>query len=129
MSNESPIINTNASTSAGKQTQEQEQIKKVMESKLKLSFEYYKPIESINFIIEDIKLKSGKTPEKIACGEISGNKVYGLALNNQIVSPIGWIESKIQNKTQNKIELETQSDSNNVEYELVDFRTLRVEKK
>lgn len=96
---------------------ENNEIKKVLASELKINCEYLKTNESINFIIEDIIRKYGKNPEKIACGEINGNKVNALMINNQIVSPIGWIEN------------ENIMDSNNEKvYELIDFRNIKVEK-
>lgn len=99
-------------------SKEHEDIKKVLDCKLKLNFEYYKPIESIHYLIDDLKIKYGLEPEKKACGEINGNKVYGLTLNDDIASPIGWIEKKI-----------CMNDSEeNIEYELIDFRNLKIEK-
>lgn len=91
-------------------------IKKLLECKLKLNLEYYSVEESINFIIKDLADKYGKTPEKNVCGKIGINNVWALMLNGQIISPIGWIE-KLPNSTDNEIN-----------YELIDFRKIKIEK-
>jgi len=115
------------------------EITKILECKLKLDFTYFKPTESLNYIIDDIIARIGKTPEKKVCGEINGNKFYGLTINNEIISPIGWIEkeniknSDIEEVTQN-IELNEKykniinCNSNSVEFELIDLRTIKIEK-
>lgn len=72
-----------------------DEVKNVLDCKLKLDFTYFKPIESINFIIEDLISKYEKIPEQIACGEINGNKVYALMMDGQIASPIGWMKKSI----------------------------------
>lgn len=87
--------------------------KKILNSKLKLDLEIYKPIDSINYIINDLTNKYGKKPEKIICGEINTNKVWTLMLNNEIISSIGWIEKNINDE---------------IEYELIDFRKIKIEK-
>lgn len=96
--------------------------KKILECELKLDFTYYKPSESINCMIENLTIQYGTKPEKIVCGEINGNKVFALWLNKKIISPIGWIE-KYNN-------IKTESDENiqeNLDYELIDFRNIKVE--
>lgn len=94
------------------------EVKKVINCELKLDFTFFKPIESINFIIEDLTKQYGKEPEKIICGEANGSKVNALMIDGQIISPIGWIEKKIFNSNSN---LE-------IDYELIDFRTIKIEK-
>ena len=106
--------------------EEYEKIKKVLECQLKLDFTYFKAHESINFIIQDLANKYGKYPEKIACGEINEKRVYALMINGEIVSPIGWIEKTNENivedsKLNEKKEIE-------IDYELVDFRKIKIEK-
>jgi hypothetical protein len=135
-----------------------DQVKKVLDCELKLDFTYFKPMESIDFIINDLTKQYGKEPEKIICGEANGNKVYGLMISGQIVSPIGWMEKKIKlnhnNKrvqTESNFESELELDMENneyseknknitnitndkiefeydYEYELIDFRTIKIEK-
>jgi hypothetical protein len=110
-----------------------EKIKKLLECKLKLDFTYFKPYESINFIIEDLTNKYQKTPEKIICGEINGKKIYALMINNEIVSPIGWIEKKFESDTPNKESYQDFISNNNdnstmIDYELIDFRKIKMEK-
>ena len=123
------------------------EVKKVLNSELKLDFTFFKPMESINFIIEDLTKQYSKEPEKVICGEANGNKVYALMIDGQIISPIGWME-----KTSNKkiIEIENIDEKNllenikqtininsnievevevEVELELIDFRTIKIEKK
>ena len=92
-----------------------EEIKKVLSSELKLDFTIMKPIDSINVIIDDLNKNYGKKPEKIVCGEINENKVYALVLDGEIKSPIGWIEKNQKN------------DNLDIEYELIDFRTIKIE--
>ena len=106
------------------------EIKKVLDCKLKLDFTYFKSIESINFIIEDLINKYGKKPEEIACGEINGNKVYGLVLEGQIASPIGWVKKNIKksNLTELEIDSEELSKLEQIEYELIDFRNIKIQK-
>ena len=106
------------------------EIKKVLDCKLKLDFTYLKSIESINFIIDDLINKYGKKPEEIACGEINGNKVYGLVLDGQIASPIGWVKKNINksNLTELEINLEESSKLEQIEYELIDFRNIKIQK-
>ena len=111
-----------------------EKIKKVLECKLKLDFTYFKPYESINYIIEDLTNKYGKNPEKITCGEINGKKINALMINNEIVSPIGWIEKNFEPDTFPSEESYQDFISNNndyltmIDYELVDFRKIKIEK-
>jgi len=118
-----------------------EEIKQVLESGLKLDFTYFKPMESINFIIEDLITKYGKRPEQIACGEINGNKVYALMLDGEIASPIGWMEKNINlsdsgescesdkliNMTTN-MTIDITNSKVDIDYELIDFRAIKVEK-
>lgn len=103
-----------------------DEVKKLLECKLKLELEYYKPVESIGCIIESLTTSYGKTPEKVVCGEINKNKVYSLMLDGEIVSPIGWIE-----KIPNELNLSNNKESNEkieIEYELIDFRKFKLEK-
>ena len=115
-----------------------DEVKKVLECKLKLDFTFFKPMESINFIIEDLANKYGTVPEKIACGEINGNKVWALMLGGEIVSPIGWMEKKII-IDKPKVELEAGMNSeldvvthgyqiDSTDYELIDFRKIKIER-
>ena len=60
---------------------------------------------SINTIIEELKTQYNKTPEKIICGKVNNFDVYGLIINDEIASPIGWFEK----------------DS---DYQLIDFRNI-----
>lgn len=122
-------------------TQGVEEIKKVLECRLKLDFSFYKPMESINFIINDLTNRHGTRPEKIACGEVNGNKVWALILGGEIVSPIGWIEKFISEEKKNT-KRETESDLDldivthgtqiesieSIEYELIDFRNVKMER-
>ena len=87
-----------------------ENIKNIIEAKIKYNFEYYKPKESINLIIDDLIKKHNEEPKDIICGEINQKKVHALVINNNIVSPIGWIEIE------------------NDDYELIDFRSISVKK-
>lgn len=96
-------------------------VKKLLECRLKLDFTFFKPMESVNFIIEDLVSKYGKKPEQIVCGEISGNKVFALMLNGEIASPIGWMEKNLK---KDSIQLEEFE----IDYELVDFRNIKIEK-
>jgi len=100
------------------QTKGVDEVKKLLNCELKLDFELYKPMDSINYIIEDLTKKYGKEPEKIICGEIGSNKVWALMIDGQIISPIGWME---KNK-------EIIDDSNEIECELVDFRKIKIER-
>jgi hypothetical protein len=109
------------------------EVKKLLDCSLKLDLEYYKSIESINYIIEDLTKIHGKKPEKIICGEINENKVYALSLNNEIISPIGWIEKPLYQSKIINIVNEQNYDSkkekeNDIEYELIDFRKIKMEK-
>ena len=112
-----------------------DEVKKVLACELKLIFSFYKPTESISFIIEDLTRKYNKVPEQIACGEINGNKVYGLKIDGQIASPIGWIEKKNTNffssnsNNNNSKEHELEQElKHELEYELIDFRTIKIER-
>ncbi len=106
------------------------EVKQVLEGKLKLDFAYFKPMESINFIIEDLIKQHGKTPEEIICGEINGKKVYALMLDGQIASPIGWMEknTSTQNTSMQTTSMQTLNSNVEIEYELIDFRTIKMEK-
>ena len=95
---------------------------KVINCELKLDFTFYKPIESINYIIEDLTNQYKKIPEKIICGEFNENKVYGLMIDGQIISPIGWMEKTNNNILNSNQQIEK-------DYELIDFRTIKIEKK
>lgn len=108
------------------------EVRKLLDCKLKLELELYRPLDSINYIIKDLTTKYGKEPEKIICGEIGINKVWALMIDGQIVSPIGWTEKLLQKK---KIELEFEQENINeaneisdIEYELIDFRSIKMEK-
>lgn len=102
------------------------EVKKLLECKLKLDFEYYNIRESIDFIINDLEIKYGKKPEKIICGEIETNKVWALMIDGQIVSPIGWIEKIINQKENGAICPEMTNST--IDYELVDFRKIKMER-
>lgn len=123
------------------------EVKKVLNCELKLDFTYFKPMESINFIIEDLTKKYNLVPEKVICGEANGNKVYALMVDGQIVSPIGWMEKKIEISNIKEIDSNSNpnpnittpytdtdtnnnnnNNNNNYEYELIDFRTIKIEK-
>ena len=101
------------------QTKGVDEVKKLLNCELKLDFELYKPMDSINYIIEDLRCKYNKDPEKIICGEIGINKVWALMIDGQIVSPIGWMETnkEIYGNVNDKIECE-----------LVDFRKIKIER-
>jgi hypothetical protein len=60
---------------------------------------------SINTIIEELKNQYNKVPEKIICGKVNNFDVYGLIINDEIASPIGWFEK----------------DS---DYQIIDFRNI-----
>lgn len=107
-------------------TKGSDEVKKLLECKLKLDLEYYNVQESIDFIIDDLTVKYGKKPEKIICGEVGTNKVWGLMVDNQIVSPIGWMEKMIDKDEQNI--QESTSKVYSVDYELIDFRNIKIEK-
>ena len=96
-----------------------DEIKKVPEAKVKLDISFYKPEESVNLLISTMTIQYGKTPEQILYGEINGNKVYALAINNQIISPIGWIkkESKIIKSSNPKISIEYDTNLSNTNTE------------
>lgn len=98
------------------QTQGVEEVKKLLGCELKLVLEMYKPMDSINYIISDLVNKYGREPEKVICGEIGINKVWSLMLDGQIISPIGWMEKH------------TNKEINPLDYELIDFRKLKIEK-
>lgn len=79
---------------------------KILRSEIKYDFVSVGGKESIEVIIEDLKKKYGKEPEKIVCGKLGDRDIYGLKLNGELSSPIGWIE------------IET-------EYQLIDFRMIK----
>ena len=106
------------------QTKGVEEVKKILNCELKLELELFKPMDSINFIIEDIKCKYGKNPQKIICGEIVNDKVYALTIDEQIVSPIGWIEKKCVLDNIN----ETNYINEKIECVLIDFRKIKMER-
>lgn len=109
-------------------TQGVDEVKKILECKLKLDFTFFKPMESINFIIEDLAGKYGKKPEQIVCGEINGNKVFALMLNGEIASPIGWMEKKLNSDLASE-QIQKENETNyEIDYELVDFRNIKIEK-
>lgn len=102
-----------------------DEVKKLLECKLKLDLEYYSVKESIDFIIQDLTNKHGKEPEKIICGEIDTNKVWGLMIDGQIASPIGWVEKNVEKN----IDIEKNTDiEKNINLELVDFRKISIER-
>lgn len=101
------------------QTKGVDEVKKLLNCELKLDFELYKSMDSINYIIGDLTNKYGKEPEKIICGEIGTNKVWALMIDGQIISPIGWIEK-------NKVIVD--NSDKQTECELVDFRKIKMEK-
>ncbi len=100
------------------QTKGADEVKKLLNCELKLDFELYRPMDSINYIIGDLTTKYGKEPEKVICGEIGTNKVWALMMDGQIISPIGWMEKNIEMSTTNK----------EIECELVDFRKIKIER-
>ena len=109
------------------------EVKKVLNCELKLDFTFFKPMESINFIIEDITKQYGKEPEKIICGEANGCKVYALMVDGQIISPIGWMKKTFNNKlventTENTDVISNSNPNVEIDYELIDFRTIKIEK-
>jgi hypothetical protein len=107
------------------QTKGVDEVKKLLECKLKLDLKYYSVEESIDFIIEDLTNKYGKNPEKIICGEIETNKVWALMVDGRIVSPIGWMEKIInQDNQDNQETTKVQS----INYELIDFRKIKMER-
>lgn len=112
------------------QTKGVEEVQKILECTLKLDLEYYSVCESIDFIIGDLTNQYGKKPEKIICGEISTNKVWALMIDNQIVSPIGWMEKIInqEDKQEENNEISSQTNTNLIDYELIDFRKIKMEK-
>lgn len=101
------------------------EVKKLLNCELKLDFTFYDPIESINFIIDDLIKIYGKEPEKIICGEINENKVYGLMIDGQIISHVGWIMKKYDNNL-NIVQCTNLNHENIVG--LIDFRTIKIEK-
>jgi hypothetical protein len=104
------------------QTQGVEEVKKLLGCELKLDLEMYKPMDSINYIINDLVNKYDREPEKVICGEIGKNKVWALMLDGQIISPIGWIEKYINQENKEKQETKM------IDYELIDFRKIKIEK-
>ena len=64
----------------------------ILKSLLKYDFVSVSGKESIDVIIQDLSNKYGKIPEKIICGKLADKDVYGLVLNGEIASPIGWVE-------------------------------------
>lgn len=105
------------------QIQGADEIKKILDCKLKLDLEYYTVEESIDFIINDLANKYGKKPEKNICGEVGTNKVWALMINGEIVSPIGWMEKQIDKNEQNE------QNEQNVQMELIDFRKVKMKNK
>ena len=99
-------------------TQGVQEIQKLLRCELKLDLEMYKPMDSINYIINDLVNKYNREPEKVICGEIGTNKVWALMLDGQIISPIGWMEKYINNENLEKT----------IDYELIDFRKIKIEK-
>lgn len=114
------------------QTKGVDEVKKLLECKLKLDIEYYSVKESIDFIIDDLTKKYGKKPEKIICGEVEANKVWALMIDGQIVSPIGWMEKTINQDNQNNPDNQNNQEQiyniNSIDYELIDFRKIKMEK-
>lgn len=101
------------------QTQGVQDVQKILRCELKLDLEMYKSTDSINYIINDLVNKYGREPEKVICGEVGSNKVRALMLDGQIISPIGWIEKYINQENQDK---------KTIDYELIDFRKIKIEK-
>lgn len=101
------------------QTKGVDEVKKILNCELKLDFELYKPIDSINYIFDDLTNKYGRKPEKVICGEIGSNKVWALMMDGQIISPIGWME---------KNKILTDNTTEEIDCELVDFRKIKIEK-
>ena len=116
---------TNENNKTDKTNSDDNEIKKVLNCELKLDFAFYKPMESINFIIGDLIKQYGTEPEQVICGEINGNKVYALMIKGQICSPIGWIKKQSNEKV---IELDENDKDLNMTIELIDFRTIKLEK-
>jgi len=111
------------------QTKGVDELKKLLDCKLKLDLEYYSVSESIDFIIDDLTNKYGKKPEKVICGEVGTNKVWALIIDGQIVSPIGWMEKIISNNNQNNRDNQEQTTQiKTIDYELIDFRKIKIEK-
>ena len=108
------------------QTKCVDEVKKLLECKLKLDLEYYTVKESIDFIINDLTNKYGKKPEKFICGEVEEKKVWALMIDGQIVSPIGWMEKIINQDNQEQIYNVNSVDS--IDYELIDFRKIKIER-
>ena len=109
---------THEETEKISQTKGIDEIKKILNCELKLDLEYYQPMDSINYIVEDLTQKYSKEPEKIICGEIGTNKVWALMMDGQIISPIGWMEKNTK---------EIINDMNKqIEYELIDFRKIKL---
>lgn len=104
------------------QTQGVEEVKKLLGCELKLDLELYKPMDSINYIISDLVSKYGREPEKVICGEVGTKKVWALMLDGQIISPIGWMEKNTNQENQENQEEKL------IDYELIDFRKIKIEK-
>jgi hypothetical protein len=105
-----------------------DEIKKLLNSELKLELEYYKPMDSINYIIKDLTTKYGKEPEKIICGEIGTNKVWALMMDGQIISPIGWMEKNTLITIDKNTPITIDKSNEQIDCELVDFRNIKIER-
>ena len=106
-------------------TQGVQEIQKLLRCELKLDLEMYKPMDSINYIINDLVNKYGREPEKVICGEVGNDKVWALMLDGQIISPIGWMEKHINKENQ---ENQENQEEKTINYELIDFRKIKIEK-
>jgi hypothetical protein len=79
---------------------------------LKYDFVSVSGREAVEVVIKDLVLKYGKEPEKIVCGKLGERDIWGLKLNGELASPIGWLEIEGENKNVN-------------EYQLIDFRMIK----
>jgi hypothetical protein len=84
----------------------------ILKSALKYDFVSVSGREAVEVVIKDLFLKYEKEPEKIVCGKLGERDIWGLKLNGELASPIGWIEIEVENKNEN-------------EYQLIDFRMIK----
>jgi hypothetical protein len=82
----------------------------ILKSSLKYDFVPVSGKEAIDVVIKDLVQKYKQEPEKIICGKLNERDIWGLKLNGELASPIGWIENTTNDIT---------------EYQLIDFRMIK----
>ncbi len=63
----------------------------VLSSQMKYDFIQVTGKEAVEVIIKDLTKKYEKEPEQKVCGKLGDKDIFGLVLNGEIASPIGWV--------------------------------------